>query len=463
MARIEERARKNGQVSYRVQWRLGGDRSGPWQSETFEPGQAKLARKFAADVEHAGHQWPANYVPGRGYVSADEFARARAADGENQDTSTPFAVFAHTWVEHLTGVEKRTRADYRRDIDLHMIEAFGDLDVTDPRSFDRHVVARWVNALHEGVPDPDDPTLWLKKPKSVKTIANLHGLLYSILQSAVEADPPLRASNPCARTQLPRLDDGEDGEEMVFLSPEEFAVILAVLHPDARALAEILVGTGLRYSEATALQVRDLELLGDKPCLWVRRAWRRGEDNKYRLGPPKTRKSRRRVRLTAAQVLLLLPFVVGKGREEFVFTSTQGGMWRHSKFFGRRWLPALYRAMRCEYHRGIDGLKKVNTGGVHLRHLVCCGCPGMLEKVPRVHDLRHTHVAWLIAAGTREAAIQKRLGHESITTTIDRYGHLMPEVDDDLVAGLETIMGRVGERGGENEKAPPVVARPAAG
>ncbi|HEX2499047.1 MAG TPA: hypothetical protein VHO00_09605 [Actinomycetes bacterium] len=37
-------------------------------------------------------------------------------------------------------------------------------------------------------------------------------------------------------------------------------------------------------------------------------------------------------------------------------------------------------------------------------------------------------------------AISRRLGHESITTTIDRYGHLLPEVDDGLVRALVAAM-----------------------
>jgi hypothetical protein len=43
----------------------------------------------------------------------------------------------------------------------------------------------------------------------------------------------------------------------------------------------------------------------------------------------------------------------------------------------------------------------------------------------RVHDLRHTHAAWLIAAGEHPKTIQIRLGHSSIQVTMDRYGHLM--------------------------------------
>ncbi|MFH8747490.1 tyrosine-type recombinase/integrase [Streptomyces rimosus] len=48
-----------------------------------------------------------------------------------------------------------------------------------------------------------------------------------------------------------------------------------------------------------------------------------------------------------------------------------------------------------------------------------------LTKRPRIHDLRHTHAPWLIADKVRLPVIQGRLGHESITTTVDRYGHLL--------------------------------------
>jgi integrase len=44
----------------------------------------------------------------------------------------------------------------------------------------------------------------------------------------------------------------------------------------------------------------------------------------------------------------------------------------------------------------------------------------------RFHDLRHTHVGLLIAAGVHPKASQARLGHASITTTLNTYGHLMP-------------------------------------
>ena len=48
----------------------------------------------------------------------------------------------------------------------------------------------------------------------------------------------------------------------------------------------------------------------------------------------------------------------------------------------------------------------------------------------RFHDLRHTSVALAIAAGAHPQAIQSRMGHSSINVTVDRYGHLFPELDE---------------------------------
>jgi integrase len=50
----------------------------------------------------------------------------------------------------------------------------------------------------------------------------------------------------------------------------------------------------------------------------------------------------------------------------------------------------------------------------------------------RFHDLRHTSVALAIAEGAHPKAIQTRMGHSSINVTLDRYGHLFPELDEAL-------------------------------
>ena len=57
-----------------------------------------------------------------------------------------------------------------------------------------------------------------------------------------------------------------------------------------------------------------------------------------------------------------------------------------------------------------------------------------LEGV-RFHDLRHTAVALAIAQGAHPKAIQARMGHSSVQVTLDRYGHLFPELDEAIAGG----------------------------
>jgi hypothetical protein len=59
-----------------------------------------------------------------------------------------------------------------------------------------------------------------------------------------------------------------------------------------------------------------------------------------------------------------------------------------------------------------------------------------LEGV-RFHDLRHTAVALAIAQGAHPKAIQARMGHSSVQVTVDRYGHLFPELDANIADGLD--------------------------
>jgi integrase len=66
--------------------------------------------------------------------------------------------------------------------------------------------------------------------------------------------------------------------------------------------------------------------------------------------------------------------------------------------------------------------------------------PGRLRVRPRLQDLRHTHVAYLIGAGWDFLAIQLRLGHASIRTTFDVYGHLLPRGEQSRLIGLDRQM-----------------------
>ena len=52
-------------------------------------------------------------------------------------------------------------------------------------------------------------------------------------------------------------------------------------------------------------------------------------------------------------------------------------------------------------------------------------------------DLRHTHAPWLIADGEHRKVTQTRLGHGSISVTMDGYGHLMDGLDDQIAVRLD--------------------------
>lgn len=74
-----------------------------------------------------------------------------------------------------------------------------------------------------------------------------------------------------------------------------------------------------------------------------------------------------------------------------------------------------------------------------------------LGKTPRWHDHRHTYSAWLISAGVPLSEIQRRLGHESIQTTVDVYGHLMDNAGDLADATIDVALRRCDEPWGDAE------------
>jgi hypothetical protein len=64
----------------------------------------------------------------------------------------------------------------------------------------------------------------------------------------------------------------------------------------------------------------------------------------------------------------------------------------------------------------------------------------------RFHDLRHTYTSLLIAQGAHPKYIQAQLGHASIQTTLDRYGHLMPEIHQAEARKLDLLVFGDGPR-----------------
>jgi integrase len=61
------------------------------------------------------------------------------------------------------------------------------------------------------------------------------------------------------------------------------------------------------------------------------------------------------------------------------------------------------------------------------------------KDVPRVrfHDLRHSHATQLLVAGVHPKIVQERLGHSTITTTLDIYSHVTETMQADAAARLD--------------------------
>ena len=306
--------------------------------------------------------------------------------------------WAERWAASRPGVTARSKHDYLTILNTHVLPVLGHLPVD---QISRSDVEAWVTSIEGRV--------------AGKTLRNLHGVLSSVLEGATRETPPLRLDNPAKGVRIRR--GMATSEEMCFLSHGEWALLHRCLERTSRLgrpvdatlgqdLALLLVGSGLRYSEATALQAKHLDLLAPVCTVRVVQAWERQPGGTYLLEEPKTRRSQRTVTVSEEVRDALITRSAGKAPDELVFTTVSGGQLKNAGFSGYYWRPAVERA------RALG-----------------------LEKDPRIHDLRHTHASWLIAAGRPLPSIQRRLGHESITTTVDTYGHLMVEVDEgDLVA-----------------------------
>jgi hypothetical protein len=59
----------------------------------------------------------------------------------------------------------------------------------------------------------------------------------------------------------------------------------------------------------------------------------------------------------------------------------------------------------------------------------------------RFHYLRHTHATLLLQAGVHPKIVQERLGHSSITVTLDTYSHVVPGLQEMAARRIEVVIG----------------------
>ncbi|MFJ4469487.1 tyrosine-type recombinase/integrase [Streptomyces sp. NPDC089424] len=407
MASIVPRKNRAGDItSYQVKWRNGGTRTGGWESERFDDvGSAGI---FKDAVDEAGQNWPAGWVKGKGFVD----------EGQADELCYRFDRFARASVENRTA-SPRYKKQRIRALEMYLFPTFGNCDVRSSEHFSKATIGAWVNKMAQTKVKRGAKT----KDMSPETLRGIHGLLSSVLKEAVIAEPPLRDRNPCDLTRLPSNDDwGIDDDEssddrMEFMTPEEVAGLVECFpaHKD-RMLVRTAYGSGLRWGEISALAARHARNPHTSRYeLRVARAWKRNPGQPWYLGPPKTKAGRRTVEITAGLWQELQDYGLGAlSKDDLIFHDGNGRRLPYSTFYDR-WTAAVAVAKK----RG--------------------AIPEW--KFPTFHDLRHSHVAALLSDSHSLTYVQRRLGHESIKTTSDQYGHLLETAHEAALVTLDRVMG----------------------
>ena len=207
-------------------------------------------------------------------------------------------------------------------------------------------------------------------------------------------------SNPARGLGLPRAKR----RDYVFLTHGQVLTLAAEAGP-WRLLILLLAYTGLRWGEATALRVCDIDF--ERRRVDVRRAFS-DVGGHIVLGTPKSHQSRTVPvpRFVAAE---LAAATNGKHADQLVFTMPGGSVVRLSN-----WRRAVFLAARSR--------------------------AGLSDRF-RIHDLRHTAASLMIQAGYPPKMLQEIMGHASITTTLDLYGHLYPGEMDRYADRLDDAAG----------------------
>jgi integrase len=355
MAHIERRVR-NGKTTYRARYR---DPAGREHAKVFA--RKADAQRFLTEMEN--HKLKGTWTdPALGRVL--------------------FRDWLGEWWATTTNLRPTTRERNETLLRRYALPRFADLALV---AISQRDVRAWVAELSG-------------RGLAPATVQKAYQLLGKVMGAAVDAGMVMQS--PCRRVPLPKVER----EEMRFLTPAEIARLADAIDQRYRALVLVAADGGLRIGELAGLRRSRVDLL--RGTVEVAEIVTE-VGGRLRVGPPKTRASRRTVGLPRAVVEELAAHLATPAPPDaFVFTAPKGGPLRVIAFRARIWRPATRTA-------GLDGL--------------------------RIHDLRHTAVALWIAAGANPKEVAARAGHTSVSFTLDRYGHLYPESDAALRDRLDAI------------------------
>ncbi|WP_265460199.1 tyrosine-type recombinase/integrase [Enterococcus sp. HY326] len=245
----------------------------------------------------------------------------------------------------------------------------------------------------------------LKKKLSNNYINKIVILLKKILDIAVRKK--VLRQNPC--TFLKRLP--VEKEKMNFWTFDEFSKFDALFNGEEQLLRlffHLAYFTGMRMGEILALSWEDIDF--EKNQIYVIQSVTKIH-GKEMISAPKTAASKRSISIHAQLSDLLLEW-----------KNYQNDMLGHYAS-GRTDLDIrLFEDAPCHIMDGNSIRKKYDS-------ILKRDCS--LKRI-RIHDFRHSHAALLVEQNQEPYIIKERLGHASIQTTYDVYGHLYPNKQQEI-------------------------------
>jgi integrase len=355
------------------------------------------ARTVNSAVYGKGMRWRARYVGPDGREYSKRFGRKVDAqswlDSETTKVGTAtwvdparsrelFGPMAEAWFATKANRSAKTVAGYRSLLDTVVLPRWKDTPLQDMGFDDLQV---WITGL-----SVDGSVRFEGKGLSASRVRQTHQLVGAVLKFAVRAKR--LPANVADGIELPRLPETEQR----YLTHEQLHRV-AVASGRLRTLVLVLGLCGLRFGEAAALRVADVDVPGRR--IRVRKSITYVRKTGLVEGPTKNHTART-VPVPAFLARLLATEVTDRDGGALVFESVYGG---HLTLGQARYTFQKAAA-------AVDG------------------CAGV-----RLHDLRHTCASLAISAGSNVKVVQKLLGHKSAVLTLDRYGHLFPD-DLDAVA-----------------------------
>jgi len=320
------------------------------------------------------------------------------------------ALTVHAYLERWLATKRvrpKTLLRYRELVLNHVIPMLGQMPL--PRLDSRHVNRLMERKLSSGL--------------APRTCNHIRAVLRNALHDAMREGLVTRNAAELAHP-IPLYNI----EETKVLAPDEVGTFLelAQRHPLGNLLI-VALASGCRQGELLGLRWQDVDL--DKGSIRIERTLQyiaRG----WHVLPPKTPRSRRPIALpkVACEALRREKREQAEARlkadkwsdefEDLVFTNDQGG-----PLVAYRLSPALQREL---YRAGLPAL--------------------------RFHDLRHSTASLLAFAGVPARVAMEVLGHRQISTTMDIYTKVYPEVRREAAEALDKVLGPTLESSGHRPR-----------